>query len=138
VLRADVGALDRSTGLQVARVEVEALGSGDLGHGQIGVGTELVRVARAARIVAGGGDPAGQRAIGVLEPANVVALPAVHGDRDLIQPSQGALGIDAERCVYVTSAFVRGFDRRSGFHGESFQAVAVVAAVGGRARSAPK
>src|SRR5262249_5532318 len=83
-----------------------------------------------------GGDPAGQRTIGGLEPTDVVALPAVHGDRDLVEPGQRALGVDAQRGVAVAGTGVRVFDRGSSLHGDPSEAFRGAFQAGWVARSA--
>ena len=59
------------------------------------VGAELVGVPRAARIVAGHGEAAVEGGA-VFEAGDVVALPAVKADRNLVEPVERRFDIDAE------------------------------------------
>ncbi len=56
---------------------------------------QLVRRAGLAGIVAGDRQAAADRLAGVLEPADVVALPAMQRDRDRGKPAQGRIDIHA-------------------------------------------
>ncbi len=97
VLGAELVALDLlAARLGVDRVQVQAVRAGDERVGLVEVRAQLVGVARLARIVARGRDPAGELAAGVLEAADVVALPAVQADLGCGQGGQGRLGVDAE------------------------------------------
>ena len=69
-----------AAGLGVGGVEVEAVGAGDEGEGFFEVGAEFVGRAGAAGVSAGDGEAAADGFAGVLEPDDVVALPAVEGD----------------------------------------------------------
>ncbi len=95
VLRFNFIAIHRFVAFKIDGVQVEAFRAGDQPQRQIHVGAQFVGVARASRIVAGGLNAAGQRALRVFKAAHVVALPAVHGNRNLIQLGYGGFDIDA-------------------------------------------
>ena len=60
------------------------------------VGAQFVGRARLARVVAGDGQAAADRLAGVLEPADVVALPAVQRDRNPGKPLERPVDVDAQ------------------------------------------
>ena len=95
----------------VAGVEVQAVLAGDELEREVGVRHQLLRRARLARIVAGRLDAAG-RAAGRLEPADVVALPAVHRNADLLQRLDRLLGVNAEFLVLGLRGLVGSFAHR--------------------------
>ena len=96
VLRVDGVAVDAlAAEVAVEGVQVEAMASGDQREGLFGVGAELLGRARLARIVAGRGQPAAELHPELLEPADVIPLPAVQRDGDLRQPGECRIGIDA-------------------------------------------
>ena len=78
----------------IGGVQVELGRAGDHGAGKVDVCAQLLGVAGAARIVAGGLDAASQ-AVGAVEADHVVALPAVHGHRNGVRLFHGSLNIDA-------------------------------------------
>ena len=78
-------------------VQVYARFTGDILAGFVDVGAELVGVARLAGEVARRLDSAAsERCVGRFESAHVVALPAVHRKRDLIEDFHRLFGIDPE------------------------------------------
>src|SRR5438132_1884462 len=109
VLWPDLAALDGAIGFQVDRVQVEALGSRDLGHRHLYVGAQLVRIPGAPRVVAGGLDSSGQGALRVFEPAHVVSLPAVQGNGNAIEAGQRRLRVDADGRERLARQRVRFF-----------------------------
>src|SRR6266403_183568 len=109
VLWPDLAALDGAVGFQVDGVQVEALGPRDLGHRHLHVGTQLVRVPGAPRVVAGGLDSSRQGALRVLEPPHVVSLPAVQGNGNAIDAGQRRLRVDADRRERLARQRVRFF-----------------------------
>ena len=78
-----------AAGLGIAGVEVQAMRAGQKRQRLVQIGPELVGRACLARIVAGDRQAASQLLAGVLEPADVVALPAVQRDRDGRRAAQG-------------------------------------------------
>ncbi|MPN32136.1 hypothetical protein SDC9_179612 [bioreactor metagenome] len=84
-----------SVGLGVDRMEVEPLFTRNQRQGLVQVGAEFVGVAGASRIVAGHGDSAVERAV-AFEPGNVVALPAVEADRNLVKPLERRFNVDSQ------------------------------------------
>jgi len=107
MFRADLVAVDFfSAELAIDRVEAETVLSGDEGEGLGGVRAELVRRAGLARVVAGGEDAAGQRAPGVLEASDVIALPAVKGDRDPGEAAEGLAGVHPDSGVSFLGVLV--------------------------------
>ena len=79
----------------VAGVEVHAVLARNELHREVDVGHELVRRRRLARIVARRLN-AVRRAAHGLESADVIALPAMHGDGDLAEVLDDLLGVDAD------------------------------------------
>jgi len=80
----------------VEGVKVQAVLAGDQRVGLLQVGAQLLGRAGFAGIIAGGNEAAGQHTAGMFKTADVVALPAVEGDRYLGQDFQGAVNIHAE------------------------------------------
>ena len=93
--------------LAVEGVEVQAVLAGNEGERLVEVGAEFVRGAGLAGVVAGHRDAAAEAFAGVFEAADVVALPAVEGDRDSGEFRHGGLGIDAEFGVAGLGEFIR-------------------------------
>ena len=60
----------------VERVQVQAMFAGNQGKGLLQIGAEFLRGAGLAGIIAGGDEPAAQRAAEIFKTAHVVALPA--------------------------------------------------------------
>ena len=63
-------------------------------------------------IVAGDGEAAAERFAGGFEAADVVALPAVERDRNLREPLEGRVGVDAERGVALAGGTRKRFEWR--------------------------
>ena len=99
-----------AAGLGVAGVEVQAVRAGDQREGLVEVGAQFVGRAGLAGIVARDRQAAADRLAGVLEAADVVALPAVERDGDARQPRQGELGVHAERRVAIAGVYVGSLD----------------------------
>ena len=68
---------------RVAGVNVDLLLAGNERHSFIHIGKQLFGSSCLARIVTGGLDTAGKRAV-MVEADNVVTLPAVHGHRNIL------------------------------------------------------
>jgi hypothetical protein len=66
--------------LAVERVQIEAVRARNEGQRFRGIAAELVRGARLAGIIAGRGNASGQRPVRILEPPDVVSLPAMQRD----------------------------------------------------------
>jgi hypothetical protein len=97
MLRRDLIAVDFAAAeFSVGGVEVETVFSGDQREGLGGVGAEFVGSAGFAGIVAGGYQAAGEHGIGLLEAADVIALPTVERERDAGELFEGVFCIDAE------------------------------------------
>src|SRR5207253_11086482 len=109
VLWPDLIAVDGTVGIQVDRVQVEALWPRDLGHRHLHVGAQLVRVPGTPWVVAGGLDSSRQGALRVLESPHVVALPAVQGNGNAIEAGQRRLCVDADRRECLARQRVRFF-----------------------------
>lgn len=90
VRRRDFIARDRFPGVQVDGMEIQALCAGDQGKRLVQIGAELPDVSRASRIISRGKNAAGRSACAGFEADDVVALPAVHGNRDLRQSFNAA------------------------------------------------
>ena len=100
----DLVALDfLSTGLGIAGVEVEPVRAGDQRQRLVQVGAQLIGRARLARIIARHRQSAADRFAGVLETADIVALPAVQRDRNLGEPLKRPVDIDPQRRVSLSS-----------------------------------
>ena len=96
MFRRDLVPLDfLAAGFQVNGVQAEAVLAGDETERLGGVGAEFVGRARPAGIIARGHDAAGKFAA-PLEAGHVVALPALHGNRDLLQSPQRGVDVDAQ------------------------------------------
>ena len=81
----------------IARMQIEAQWSWNVCSGLLDVGHELGRIGRLARIVTRRhATVARARFFRGLEACHVIALPAMHGDWDLIQRLKRSLGIDAD------------------------------------------
>ena len=98
----------------IAGVQVDALLTGDEAARLLEVGRQLLEGAGAARVVARGHDPAGGRVVLLVETHDIVALPAVDGDRLACQLRQDRLGVDALgsvclACQFVSCAHVRSY-----------------------------
>ena len=112
VFRPDFVAADLLlAGFGVERVQIEPLFARNQRQDFIDVAAELFRVAGPARIVAGHLNAAVQRAA-VLETGDVVALPAVQADRDLIQPLECRLDVDAEFPIHLLRGVKHGSHTR--------------------------
>ena len=89
-----------AAGLEVEGMEVEPVLAGDEGENLFEVRAQFVRRAGAAGIIAGHGKAAaGIAGRGGLESADIIALPAVDGDRGAGEGFEGFLGVHAERRV---------------------------------------
>src|SRR5829696_7472795 len=97
VLRADGVAIDAARSeLAVERVQVEAMRARDQRQRLRRVRAQLVRCSRLARIVAGRGQAAAEFAVRLLEPRDVVSLPAVKRNRHRLQLTLRRVGVHAE------------------------------------------
>ena len=110
VFRFDAVSFDRVVGIEVDRVEVEAFFAGDEGEGLVEVVAEFLRGAGASGIVARGENSARSAAGVRFESADVVALPAVEGNRNVRKLFQRGVGIDAEGSVVVFGELVIAFN----------------------------
>ena len=91
----------------VARVKIELLSAGHEACGEVEVLHQLLGRARLAGVVAGGLYSAGERLFRV-EARNVVALPAVDGNRRAAERFYSFFGVNAEGSIYLSCAFVSG------------------------------
>ena len=82
-------------------MEVQALHAGNKGERFVDVASEFFRCACPSGIVAGGEDSAGSASGIRFESADVIALPAVEGDRDGGKFFQCGVGIDADGGVVL-------------------------------------
>ena len=97
MLRRDFVAIDLfAAELAVESVKIEAVLAGDEGKRLVEVGAEFVRSAGLAGVVAGHRNAAAEAFTGVFKAADVVALPAVKGNRNARKRGHGGIGIDAE------------------------------------------
>ena len=117
VRRFDLVTRDRRVRFQIDSMQVQPLRPRDQAQRQLQVGAQLGGVTRFARIVAGGLNAPRQRAARVFKTGNVVALPAVHGDRQTIELAQRLIDIHADGGVTLFSQ-VPGLFKLSG-HAQS-------------------
>jgi hypothetical protein len=92
-------------------VQVESVATGDQRKCLLGVGPQLVGRSRLAGIVPGRRQSAAQSGPQLLEPANVVTLPAVQRDRDAGERSERLLDVDSVLGVAVPGGVVGAFNR---------------------------
>ena len=98
MLGTDRVALDRpSAELAVEGVEVETMRPGDQRERLCRVGAELVGRPRLARIIPRRRQAAAQRSVRILEPADIVSLPAVQRDRNRRQSCRSAASVSTPR-----------------------------------------
>ena len=97
-------ALDGLAGLAdgVVGVNVDLVGTGDQGQSLVQVSEDLLGVAGDAGVVTGGLDTAGEGAH-ALKAVDVVCLPTVHGDADVLHLSQSSLGVHTDLGVHFLS-----------------------------------
>ena len=87
----------RAPEFAVDGMEVQPVAAGDQGEGLLQVHSQLLRVARPARLAARDLDPAAaERRVRRFEAGQVVALPTVDGDGSRRQRSHRGLGVDTE------------------------------------------
>ena len=91
---------------RVGRVQVDPLRPRDERTGPLEIRPQFRCGARAAEIVPRHRNPVAQGAAGAVETADIVALPAVHRNRNPREIRQRAVGIDAECGVALTRQFV--------------------------------
>ena len=91
----DLVAVRRLVGIHVEGVQVQPVLARDLGIGKFQIGAQLVGGAGAAGVIAGGLDAAAGTAGLALEADHVVALPAMHRDRDRPERGHRRFGVDA-------------------------------------------
>jgi len=115
--RLDPVAVDRpGVALQVHGVQVEPVPARNEAIGRLQIATKLVGGSGLSGIGAGGHDsPVGEPRL-ALEPAHVVALPAVHRDGDPPEPFEGGVGIHAQFRIAFVGQPIRFLDRCR-FHG---------------------
>ena len=95
--------------LGVTGVQVEAMAAGSQRHGLLEVRAQFARRAGFAGIIAGDGEAAADRAAGVFEAADVIALPAVDGNGNAAQDLARLVGVDAEGGVTFFGELIGGF-----------------------------
>ena len=113
VLRPDLMAIDAlSAELPVEGVQVEAMLARDTVERLLGIAAKLIRRACLARVTAGRRQTAAELPRSArFKPPDVVALPAMQGDRHARQPLQRGLGVDAQLCIPVFGRVVRQIHR---------------------------
>ena len=103
-----------AAGFGVAGVQVQPMSSGNQRQSFVQVRTQFVGRAGLAQVVAGHGQAPAQFLAALLETADIVALPAVQGNRYAGQHTQGRVHIHAELGVVLTRL------RKSTFHPPGF------------------
>ena len=82
-------------------MEVHLLGAGAELQDHVQIGHQFLWSSGSARIVAGGLDASGEGLGGVgIETTNVVALPAVQRNGNILQLCDGGIGIDAKCDIF--------------------------------------
>src|SRR5689334_7269385 len=76
----------------VAGMEIEPVAAGNERNGFLEIAAQLLRGPGLARVVAGGHQPAPECLPGVFKTAHIVPLPAMNGDRDAAELSEGIVG----------------------------------------------
>ena len=122
--------------LGIAGMQVEAVAAGNDRKGLLEVAAQLVGRAGLAGVIAGDGEAAAQLLAGVLEAADVVALPAMDGDRDARQLFEGFIGVHAQGGIAFFGKLIGLFDLLGGAHVRS-QAL-VDLPLGGIVATAPR
>ena len=94
-------ALDGLAGLAdgVVGVDVDLVGTGDQGQSLVQVSEDLLGVAGDAGVVTGGLDTAGQ-GTHTLKAVDIVCLPAVHGNADILHLGESCLGVHTDLGVH--------------------------------------
>ena len=107
--------------IQVTRVEIQPVPSGDKRERHLNVFPQLIDGASLTWVVAGGlNAPARQSGVRRLESAHIVSLPAVQGDWNGAERSQHSVHIHAELGIPVPSGFERFSDESVFSHENSF------------------
>ncbi len=91
----------------VAGMQIDAVRAGNQGKRFFQVAAQFVERARLAGVVAGDGEAAAEFGAGFLEAAHVVALPAMHRDRDARQTRERHLGVDLHGGVLLAREGIR-------------------------------
>jgi AraC-like DNA-binding protein len=103
----------------VDRVEIESVATGQKLENQFEIGAQLVKRAGLARVVARGLNTAtGEGGIGFFKASDVIALPAVHGNRGGGQGGERGLNVHAQGGVGFTGGGEGGRTRRTGCFGQ--------------------
>ena len=110
MFRLDTVALHRLVGIQIDRMKIKALFAGDQSKRLVEITAQLLRRPGASGIVSGGQDPAGSSARVGFESADVVALPAMEGNRNLRKLFQRRIRIDADSCVVLFCKLIVPFN----------------------------
>ena len=107
--------------LGVAGVEVEAVAAGNERERLLEVRPQFVGRAGLAGVIAGDGQAAAERLAGVLEAADVIALPAMDGNRDAGKLLEGFVGVHAQGGIAFFGEAIGLFDLFGGAHAQRFK-----------------
>ena len=88
--------------IEVDGMEVEAVGSGDEAVGEVEVALQFLDGAGPSGVVTGGHDASAGEAGGGFKPADVIPLPAMHGDGNGFEGLEGGVDINADFGVLFT------------------------------------
>ena len=91
----------------VRGVQVQPLGAGDQGKGQLQIRHELLGITGLAGIVAGGLDAPGEAAVGI-EPHHIIPLPAMDANGDIGKGIQGFFNVYAYVSIHFFCLFKHG------------------------------
>ena len=94
----------------IAGVQVHLRRAGNQADDLVQVRHQLLRIAGPAGIIAGGLDAPGQGLGRIrVKPADVIPLPAVEGDGNLLQGPDGRIRVDSQGCIPFFCFFVTHF-----------------------------
>src|ERR1017187_10514640 len=99
-------ALDRRVRLEIDCVEIEPLPACNLRQHHFKIGAQFIGIAGTAGIVAAGLDSPCKISVRILKSADVIALPTVNGDGNLIEPLKGTRSVHSNGGVSFTCQFV--------------------------------
>ena len=95
-----------SAHLGVAGMEIQAMASGNDGDGLLEIGAQFRGGGGLAGIISRDGEAAAEFLSGIFKSADVVALPAMDGNRDAGELFEGLVGVDAEFGVALAGEMI--------------------------------
>jgi len=104
-------------------MKVEAVAAGNDRKGLLEVRSQLVGCAGLAGVVAGNGKPAAEFLAGVLEATDIIALPAMDGNRDAGKLLECFVGVHAQGGIAFLGEAIGLFDLLGGAHVYRFKVI---------------